>query len=154
VNGESGGPWLWVHLSFVFSGLTIFAIAVSCAALYLFQSNQLKSHRPGPFFLGLPSLDVLDRIHTYSLVTGVVLFSSGLLSGLFFAESKNKVPLLAKDPTVTLSVTACILYWAIVAVRLSSLSRGRKIAISTLGVFAILTLAVLNAHTLVWKLRS
>lgn len=147
MNPDSG-PWLWAHLAFVFSGLTIFAIAVSSAALYLFQSRQLKSHRPGRFFLGLPSLDVLDRIHTYSLVTGVILFSVGLLSGLFFAETKSKIALLGKDPTVTLSITACILYWAIVAIRLSSLSRGRKIAISTLGVFALLFLAVLNAHSL------
>lgn len=144
----SGGFILWLHLAFVFAGLTLFVVAVSSAALYLFQSRQLKSHRPGRIFLNLPSLDALDRIHAWSLVAGVLLFSIGLLSGFFWAESERKLSLMGRDLTVVLSAAACLLYWGIVALRVSSIGRGRKIALGTLGVFALLFLAVLNAHSL------
>lgn len=144
---QGGGFWLWFHLAFVFAGLTMFVMAVLSAGTYLFQSHQLKSHRPGRFFLKLPSLDVLDRVHTAAVAAGIVLFSIGLLSGLFWAETKSKMAALGKDPTVVLSVIGCLLYWGILAMRLKSIGRGRKIALGTLGVFAILCLAVLNAHS-------
>lgn len=138
--------WLWIHLAFVFTGMAVLVVAVSSAAMYLFQRAQLKSHRPGKFFLGLPSLDTLERVHTRALVAGLLLFTLGLISGAFWAEKKSQLSLFGKDPTVILSVSACALYWGILGMRLSSIGRGRKIALGTVGVFVLLLLAALHTH--------
>ena len=142
------GFWLWFHLAFVFIGMAVLAVAVSSAAMFLIQRRQITSHRPGKFFMGLPSLDTLERIHTRALIAGVVFFSVGLLSGLFWAGNTNSLGLFGKDPKVILSIAACALYWGMLGLRLSSFGRGRKIALGTLGAFVLLFLAAVYPHGL------
>lgn len=138
--------WLWTHLGLVIAGIAGIAGAVVCAALYLWQSFQLKSKHPDASFMRLPSLDALDRMHFRSLIGGVLLFTLGLLAGVVWAGDLRELGELRRDPRAVLSLVACFLFWVIVSVRLSILRRGQKIALSTLIAFLLLSMAVVSSH--------
>lgn len=130
--------FFWAHILFVLAGLAGFFLALFSALMYLLQSRQLKSKRPGNFFVKLPALDVLDRIHFRSLVWGDILFTLGILSGLFWATHLRELGPLFLDPKVLLSFLTCGVYWLIISLRLSSLRRGQKIVAGTLVAFGLM----------------
>ncbi|MBI2095580.1 MAG: cytochrome c biogenesis protein CcsA [Candidatus Omnitrophica bacterium] len=142
---RSGG-YLAAHTGFILSGFAGMITAVLSAAMYLVQSYQLKSKRVGNFFLKLPALDTLDRIHFRSLALGVVLFSLGILSGLFWAKNLRELHQVFRDPKVVLSFLTCLAYWLVLGFRMSALSRGQKIAAGTVITFALLVATFVTTH--------
>lgn len=145
---QSGAsPWFLLHAGFIFCGFAGFLAAVSSALMYLAQSAQLKSKHLGRVFVRLPSLGTLDRIHSRSLLIGVVLFSIGILCGLFWAGRLNGREFLLRDPKVILSFFTCGLYCLILVLRLSNVRRGHKIALGTVIAFAALIATFVSAHT-------
>ena len=140
--------WFWAHVSFIVAGLSGLVTAVSSAALYLWQSSQIKSKHPGGVFLHLPSLDTLDKIHYRALVGGVILFSLGILSGLFWASDRQELGGILRDPKALLSFLTCAIYWVIVSMRLSAMRRGQKIALGTLLAFGLLFVTFMSSYYL------
>ncbi len=138
--------WLWTHLGLLLAGIAGLVSAVLSAALYLWQSFQLKSKHPGASFMRLPSLEALDRAHFYSLLGGLIFFTFGLLSGLVWAGDLRELGDLWRDSRAVLSLVTCILFWVIVSVRVSTLRRGQKIAVSTLVAFSLLFLTLVSTH--------
>lgn len=138
--------WTAVHAALIVIGFVSLIIAVSSAVMYLIQSHQLKSKHVGRTFLKLPSLTTLDQIHFVSLIWGVILFSFGLLSGVFSAKNSSELKEVLRDPKVVLSLVACGMYWLILSFRLSQLRRGQKIAAGTVVVFALLAVTLLTAN--------
>ena len=145
-TAQASGPWLWLHLGLILSGLAGLLTAVSSAMMYLLQSAQLKSKHPGGLFFKLPSLDSLDRVHFVSLVWGILLFSLGILSGVLWAQNLRELGQVLGDKKVILSLATCFLYWGILAMRFSSLRRGQKIAIGTVFVFILLFVTIVSSH--------
>jgi len=135
-----------LHQGLILAGFAGIALSVLGALLYVLQSRQLKSHQPGRLLFALPSLDRLDRLHFRALSFGLILFSTGLLSGLFRLKGLADLARFAKDPTVVLSLLSCGLYWAVLVVRASSLRRGHKIAVGTLVVFVFLVVTLLTTY--------
>jgi hypothetical protein len=76
--------------------------------MYLIQSHQLKARNIGKTLFKLPPLETIDRIHFSSLTWGVILFSFGLLTGIFSAENIGELKHVLKDPKVSLSLVACV----------------------------------------------
>lgn len=150
----AASPWFFLHAGFIFCGFAGFLAAVSSALMYLTQSAQLKSKHLGRVFVRLPSLGALDRIHSRSLMIGVVLFSIGILCGLFWAGRLNGTSLLPKDPKVILSFFTCALYCVILGLRLSNVRRGHKIALGTVIAFIVLIATFISAHTTPSLLRG
>lgn len=138
--------WTAIHASLIVIGFVSQIIAVSSAVMYLIQSHQLKTKHTGTAFLRLPPLATLDKIHFGSLMWGVILFSFGLLSGVFSAKTAGELKEVLRDPKVTLSLAACFMYWLILGFRLSRLRRGQKIAAGTVVVFALLFVTLLTAN--------
>lgn len=141
-----GSGWLWIHIGFILTGFSSLIIAVSSAIMYLLQSSQLKSKHLGKVFLKFPSLNTLDRLHFMSLAWGVILFSLGMLTGLFWARTPEEFKQVLKDPTVLLSSLTCLMYWVVLSFRFSSIRRGQKIAVGTVLVFALLFLTLLTSN--------
>ena len=137
--------WLWIHAALLVMGLISLIVSVLSALLYLVQSAQIKSKHPGKIFFRLPSLDKLDRIHFYYLSAGIIFFSLGLVSGVFWAKNLNEFGRILKDPMAVLSLLACLLYWVIFSVRLSALRRGQKIAAGTVLAFFLLVVALASS---------
>ena len=146
MSSSMSGAWLWTHLSLVLLGVGGLVAAVLSAGLYLWQSFQLKSKHPGASFMSLPSLDALDRAHFRTLTAGIILFTLGLLTGLIWAGDLRELNKLWLDPRAILSLVTCLFFWAIVSVRLSTLRRGQKIAVSTVIAFTLLSLAIVSSH--------
>ena len=140
--------WLWLHISFFILGVAGLATAVVSAGIYLWQSAELKSKHPGRAFFKLPSLDKLDKIHEVALGWGLVLFTLGILSGVFWAQRFQGVGCIFKDPKVLLSFITCFFYWLIFSFRLFTLRRGHKIAIGTLLSTVLLVLTFVSSHYL------
>ena len=140
--------WLGLHLGLILLGLAALLTAVTSAMLYLLQSAQLKSKHPGVLFFRLPSLDFLDRVHFAALTWGTLLFTLGILSGVLWARSLSQLGEMLNDKKAILSSAACLLYWGILGLRLSSLRRGHKIAVGTLLVFVLLFVAILSSHSI------
>lgn len=144
----TGSGWLVVHLTFILSGVAGLVTAFSSAIMYLLQSTQLKSKHLGKVFLKLPSLEALDRIHFHALSFGVILFSLGILTGIFWAKDLQELGQVWRDPKVIWSFVTCAMYWAILGFRMSALRRGQKIAIGTLLVFGMLAATFFSAHAI------
>jgi ABC-type uncharacterized transport system permease subunit len=138
-------PWLFLHTGLILAGFVGFAIAVSTAVMYLLQSAQLKSKHLGNVFLKLPSLSTLDRLHFASLSGGVILFSFGILSGVWWAKNLRELDQIFKDPKVILSLFTCAMYWLILSLRLSALRRGQKIAAGTVLMFLLVFMTLLSS---------
>ena len=146
VQASTDPWWLWLHIGLIFTGLASIAVSVSSAVMYLLQSAQLKSKHLGKIFLALPSIDALDRLHFRSLIWGVILFSLGILSGLFWAGVVQESKDVFKDPQVILSFLVCATYWVVLSLRLSALRRGQKIAYSTVLIFSVLCIALVTSY--------
>jgi ABC-type uncharacterized transport system permease subunit len=144
--GAASGGWLWLHLGLILGGLAGLLTAVSSAMMYLLQSAQLKSHRPGEAFFRMPSLDSLDRMHFTSLVWGTLLFSLGILSGILWARDMQTLGVVFGEKKVVFSLATCLMYWGILAMRFSPMRRGQKIAVGTVFVFVMLFAAIVSAH--------
>ena len=99
-------------------------------------------------FPKLPALDTLDAMHFKTLLGGVILFSLGILSGLFWATDLKKLDDILRDPKVLLSFLTCAIYWVIVSLRLSALRRGQKIALGTLLAFGLLFATFMSSYYL------
>ncbi len=137
--------WFWIHIALLVTGLMGLLMAVASAFLYLLQSAQIKSKRLGKIFSNLPSLDALDRIHFYYLSAGVIFFTLGLLSGVFWARALHASKQILKDPMAILSFVTCLIYWVILSLRLSTLSRGQKIAAGTVFAFFLLIATLISS---------
>lgn len=146
MNTPATDWWLWTHFGLILAGLAGLGAAVSSAALYLWQSRQLKSKHPGPSLMKLPSLDALDKVHVRSLLAGAGLFSLGLFTGVVWAGDLRELSGVFRDPRAVLSLVTCLMIWAIVSLRLSALQRGQKIAAGTLIVFFLLSLTIVSSY--------
>ncbi|MCG3176071.1 MAG: hypothetical protein MOGMAGMI_01010 [Candidatus Omnitrophica bacterium] len=145
--GGRSGPWFLLHAGFMFGGFAGLLAAVSSALMYLVQSAQLKSKHLGRAFLRLPSLGALDRLHSRALLIGVACFSAGILCGLLWARHLNgSREVLMRDPKIILSFFTYALYGLILALRLSNVRRGHKIALGTVIAFAALTATFVSSH--------
>jgi ABC-type uncharacterized transport system permease subunit len=138
--------WAKIHATLIMVGFASLITAVSSALMYLIQLHQLKARNIGKTLFKLPPLETIDRIHFSSLTWGVILFSFGLLTGIFSAENIGELKHVLKDPKVSLSLVACVFYWMILCFRLSQLRRGQKIAMGTVIVFMFLFVTFLTAN--------
>ena len=134
--------WLWIHTSLITSGVLGLIISFSSAVMYLLQAAQLKSKKFDSVFFKLPSLEALDKIHFRFLSGGVVLFTSGLLTGFFWAKNLNALGGILTDPEIILSFLTCLVYWIVLSFRLGAASRGQKIAIGTVFSFLLLFVTI------------
>lgn len=75
-------PWLEFHAAFSVLAYGAFALAGVAGVMYLLQERQLKTHRLRPLFFQLPSIVELGVVNARLLMTGFVLLSLGLISGL------------------------------------------------------------------------
>ena len=140
--------WFWLHISFFAAGSMGLAGAVLSAGAYLWQSRQLKSKHLGKIFFKLPSLEELDKVHSRFLGIGIILFSLGIVSGVFWAKKFEGVGCIFKDPKVLLSFITCFFYWLILSLRLLTLRRGQKIAMGSLLASILLFLTFASTHQL------
>jgi ABC-type uncharacterized transport system permease subunit len=132
-------PWLWTHivLSILGDGLLFFASLISL--VYVLVDFQLRHRVNVPLFSRQPSLADLDMALGESLLTGFVLLTLGLITGVFFA-GKYWAGIWILDPKILFSLLVWVLYALVLGLRrYSAVYRGRRSALlSLVGFLAIL----------------
>src|SRR6202022_602009 len=79
-------PWLEFHASMSLVAYGAFALACIAGVMYLVQERQLKTHHLHSIFFHLPPLTDLFAAITRLLWWGFVLYTLGLISGVFVGE--------------------------------------------------------------------
>jgi ABC-type transport system involved in cytochrome c biogenesis permease subunit len=113
--------------------------------MYLLQERHIKRKNFGFLYERLPSLERLDSIAHYCLMSGFPLMTAGLITGFAYAAIVWHSP-WNWDPKEILSLVTWIIYAVLVHERLAVGWRGRRAAwLSILGFSAILlTFVVAN----------
>ena len=143
--------WLTLHVSTMFLGNAIFAVAFCAGIMYLLQERQLKRKHFGLLYRRLPSLETLDSLNYVCLTFGFPLLTIGLISGFVYAGSVWR-SYWHWDPKEILSVVTWLIYAVLLHERLAVGWRGRRAAImAIIGFSAILvtfvgTSIILKGH--------
>ncbi len=127
--------WLPVHVTFVFVGNALLALAACTGCMYLLQERTLKAKRIGRMTRRLPSLESLDEVNVRSLTIGFPLLTLGLLSGAIWARFAWG-SFWSWEPKVVLSILTWLLYAVLLHGRLSLGWRGRRAALGAIAGFA------------------
>ncbi len=137
--------WLVSHVVFIFVGEAFFALACGIGVLYLIQERAIKSKRPGFFFRRLPSLEMLDTGGYICIVSGFVLVSVGLITGIVYAKAVWG-QFWSWDVKEVWSGITWLLYAALIHERLATGWRGRKSAIMAIVGFAVVVFTFLGVN--------
>jgi cytochrome c-type biogenesis protein CcsB len=130
--------WVIVHVASLFLANALFALAFSLGIMYLLQERHIKKKNFGFLYERLPSLERLDSVAHYCLMSGFPLMTAGLLTGFAYAAIVWHSP-WNWDPKEILSIVTWVIYAVLVHERLAVGWRGRKAAwLSILGFSATL----------------
>jgi cytochrome c-type biogenesis protein CcsB len=129
--------WFLIHILAVFIGEAAFALACGVGILYLIQERAIKTKTPGFFFKRLPSLELLDTTGYACIISGFILLSLGLITGMIYAQSIWG-RFWSWDPKEVWSGISWLLYAALLHQRITTGLRGRKAAIMAIIGFGVL----------------
>ena len=128
----SGGVLL--HIGLAWAGDVAFLVAGLSGLIYLYQERQLKAKNAAFLRRAGLSLEALDRVNLWALWIGFVLFTVGVLHGMWLARGR----LGWTDPKTVFALATWGVYTVLLAVRTTALSRGPKVAaISALGILLV-----------------
>jgi len=81
-----GRGYLIFHLSSIFLSLSVFAIGLISAILFLIAEKQIKTKQHHGWVAKLPPLASLDEVHHKALYAGFFLFTFSILTGAGFSK--------------------------------------------------------------------
>lgn len=126
--------WLPVHVTLVFLGDALLALAACAGLIYLMQERRLKARRVNWMTRRLPSLEVLDEVNVRTLTIGFPLLTLGLLSGAIWARFAWGT-FWSWEPKVVFSVLTWVLYAVLIQGRFVVGWRGRRAAVGAIAGF-------------------
>ena len=139
--------WLTLHVSTIFIGNAIFALAFCAGIMYLLQERQIKTKSFGLLYRRLPSLETLDSLNSVCLTFGFPLITVGLISGFVYAGA-----VLGSfwhwDPKEILAVITWLIYAVLLHERLAVGWRGRRAAIMAIVGFSVILVTFVGATLL------
>jgi cytochrome c-type biogenesis protein CcsB len=137
-SGMFQSGWVIFHVTALFLANALFAVAFSAGIMYLLQEKQIKGKRFGYLYRRLPSLDRLDEINAFCLLTGFPLMTIGLLAGFSYASSLWGSS-WHWDPKEIFALITWLIYAILLHERLAVGWRGRKAAwLAIFGFSAVL----------------
>jgi cytochrome c-type biogenesis protein CcsB len=147
--------WVIVHVASLFLANALFALAFSLGIMYLLQERCIKKKNFGFLYERLPSLERLDSIAHFCLMSGFPLMTAGLLTGFAYASVVWHSS-WSWDPKEILSLVTWVIYAVLVHERLTVGWRGRRAAwlsilgfSATLVTFVVASLLLSGHHSIV-----
>jgi cytochrome c-type biogenesis protein CcsB len=137
--------WLPVHIGTAFVGNGFFAVTFVAGIMYLIQESQIKKKRLGSLYSRLPSLETLDSINHFALISGFTFMTAGMITGAIYAQV-SLGSYWRWDPKEVCSLMAWIFYAGLLHERLAVGWRGRRVALLSLFGFLVLILTFLGAN--------
>jgi ABC-type transport system involved in cytochrome c biogenesis permease subunit len=147
-GAEQASPvWSHVHVLLSSAGLALLAVAGVAGALYLARHRTIKSKRRAALRMPLPSLEALDRVNALSLVVGFLLLSLGVVTGVLWTQAVED-----RLWPGTMHANATLVAWLVLAVlvaaRFGTGQGARQSALSSMGAFILMLLAVVGVGML------
>ena len=136
--------WLTFHVSTTFIGNGIFAITFMTAIMYLILEYQIKQKRRGHFFNRLPSLQTLDLVNHYSLMSGFLLLTIGIITGSIYGQLALG-SYWRWDPKEVWTLITWLLYAILLHERLAVGWRGHRAALMSIVCFLFLLFTFMGA---------
>jgi ABC-type transport system involved in cytochrome c biogenesis permease subunit len=127
------------------SGLSLLGLAALAGLLFLAEHRRLKAKRPAHARFPLPSLEALDRANVAALTVGFPLLTLGVITGALWSQTARG-QLWGATPHEISSLVAWVVYAVLVTVRFGSDQGSRQAAVSAVGGFALLFLAVIGVE--------
>jgi ABC-type uncharacterized transport system permease subunit len=107
-TGSTDAPWLIAaHVALAITGEAFAIIACAVSVLYLWQQNLLKKKLLDQLTQNLPAIDRLDKMLRFTLWTGFIFITLGLLSGALYSQLYT----LSPELKLTTKVTWAVLVW-------------------------------------------
>lgn len=142
------GPIFLLHLTGVFIGVGLMAVAAGAAVIFLWQERSIKSKIPlSGFRKDFPALGALDRINALATVVGFPCYTLGVLCGFVWGRIVWKT-LLSGDPKELVSLAIWAIYALLFHQRQALGWRGRKPAVMALCIFAASLFSLFVVNTL------
>ncbi len=136
--------WLTLHVTTIFIGNAIFALAFCAGIMYLLQERQIKTKSFGLLYRRLPSLETLDSLNYVCLTFGFPLITIGLISGFVYAGVALR-SFWHWDPKEILAVITWLIYAVLLHERLAVGWRGRRAAIMAIIGFTVILVTFVGA---------
>ena len=133
-------PWFGVHAGLAILACAAFTISAVFGICHLVLYRQIRSGRFGRFSDGLPALEALGTLNFRGAVTGWVLMTVAMMTGMAWASGRFEGVWL--DPKVVGTGLTWAVYGVVIGDRLLGGTRGRRIAWVSLAGFCCLLLAV------------
>lgn len=130
--------WIYIHLPLTIGGSAFFLISALIGIIYFIQERQLKNKNFGLIFKNFPPIDTINRLNTFTLFTGFVLFSGGIISGIVWGLIEwDGVFFLT--PKFLFAFITWIVFGLIILIKKTKGLTPKKTALfSVLGIFLIL----------------
>ncbi len=146
-TSEIEGYFLKGHAYLAVLGMASFFLQMFTSVMYIIQSSQLKSRRPGAWFHRLPALNVLDDLGHKILYFGFAFLTFSLLLGSMWARSKHGT-FWSLDPfslvrTWPLAVT-WLAYGLLLVCRITRSWKGKRSAIFSMFCFVCVIFSLLT----------
>jgi HemX protein len=137
---ELPAAWTSVHAALMSLSYGAFGLSAVAALMYLTQERNLKFHKLQAIFSMMPPIQRLEAVAGRMLISGFVLLTLGLLSGVVDLTHINNPHLYRGDPKIVWSIIVWLLYLGLVIMRWRYAQTGRRFALSAIGSFAIVLL--------------
>jgi len=143
---EVRGALVALHVTVNVIGDALFLLAAVAAVLYLVEHGRIKGKHPSGIVGRMPALDPLDRAEHWFLLTGFVLLTIGIATGVLkarqIAETSTGAAVRA-----ALAWASWLLFGGVVAARNLFGWRGRRAAWGTIAGF-VFAAAVVIAYAI------
>lgn len=145
--------YLVVHIFLLWLSYLGFSLAFLSALVFLWMERRLKAkHLPqlGPFSW---SLESIDRFNAKTLMTGFVLLTLGITSGVL-ATRQFFGQFFMGDPSEIWTFTSWFIYAGIVGIRYSATLRGRKVMLLASLAFGMIVFTFLGVNSFFGGIHS
>jgi len=126
--------WSSLHAALIMLGYGSFGLSAITGSMFLTQDRNLKLHLAGALFTMLPSIQRLEKLITGTLVSGLVLLTTGLAIGGIFLDLPDGTSFW-NDSKVIWSLLVWGFYLMLLITHMKFDQRGRRYAWMAIIVF-------------------
>ncbi len=137
------GFLLGSHAVLAILSASTFFLLFAVALMFVVQSRELKSKRPGAWLRRLPPLDVLDDLSHKALYFGFTFLTASLFFGSMWAWSKYGVIWASKPLKIWPMLGIWLAYGVLLSCRLTRSWKGMRSAVFSMATFLAVLVALL-----------
>ena len=145
---ELPAAWTSVHAALMSLSYGAFGLSAVAALMYLTQERNLKFHKLRAIFSLMPPIQRLEAAAVRLLISGFVLLTLGLLSGVVDLTHIKNPDSYRGDPKIIWSIAVWLLYLGLIIMRWRYAQGGRRFALSAIGSFVFVLLTFWGTNVL------